>query len=492
MKKTFRPKVKMNNISGNLSKFGKSIQKFFFSVLTSVGHALGSIVRAVMNLVQKIRKKTTSAPAAVRNAAAHGKKISFSGAESFFAFFKGRIPYVAAIAAVIVAVPIVIATASTNSQVAVISKIDLSSQQAVSDDESDLFGFVSEDGQTLGADETATASADASVDPAAAATPEPTEEPLTVFSLGMEDTKVAEIQTRLMDLDYMERDEPTNLYGPMTAQAIEYFQRKNNLEMDGVAGVETQKLLFSDAALHYTVSEGADGPDVESIQERLQELGYPITVTGYFGSDTTKAVSYFQRMNGLTDDGNVGAMTREMLYSEDAEYSLEYWAAKEAEKKSSSGSSKKPSSGSSSSGSSSSGSSGSSNKTSTTITANPGSVSAFIDAAYAMLGTPYVLGGKGPNSVDCSGLVYDCLNASGNSIGYMTSGGWASSGYPTVYSMDELQAGDVVCFSGHVGIYLGGGDMIDASSSQGKVRYCSNIQGSSYWTRNFICGKRPL
>ena len=109
-----------------------------------------------------------------------------------------------------------------------------------------------------------------------------------------------------------------------------------------------------------------------------------------------------------------------------------------------------------------------------------------------MLGTPYVLGGKGPNSVDCSGLVYYCLNASGNSIGYMTSGGWASSGYPTVYSMDELQAGDVVCFSGHVGIYLGGGDMIDASSSQGKVRYCSNIQGSSYWTRNFICGKRPL
>ena len=45
---------------------------------------------------------------------------------------------------------------------------------------------------------------------------------------------------------------------------------------------------------------------------------------------------------------------------------------------------------------------------------------------------------------------------------------------------------------GHVGIYLGGDDMIDASSTQGKIRYSYGISGSSYWTRNFICGKRPL
>jgi cell wall-associated NlpC family hydrolase len=57
--------------------------------------------------------------------------------------------------------------------------------------------------------------------------------------------------------------------------------------------------------------------------------------------------------------------------------------------------------------------------------------------------------------------------------------------------MSDLKAGDVISFKGHVGIYLGGGKMIDASSSQGQVRITSsNIQSSSYWTRNFVCGFR--
>ena len=41
-------------------------------------------------------------------------------------------------------------------------------------------------------------------------------------------------------------------------------------------------------------------------------------------------------------------------------------------------------------------------------TADPGSVEAFIAVAEAQLGKPYVLGGKGPNSFDCSGLIYYC------------------------------------------------------------------------------------
>ena len=53
-----------------------------------------------------------------------------------------------------------------------------------------------------------------------------------------------------------------------------------------------------------------------------------------------------------------------------------------------------------------------------------------------------------------------------------------------------VERGDVVCFDGHVGIYMGNGKMIDASSSRGKVRTTSNIQSSSYWTSHFICGFR--
>ena len=70
---------------------------------------------------------------------------------------------------------------------------------------------------------------------------------------------------------------------------------------------------------------------------------------------------------------------------------------------------------------------------------------------------------------------------------YMTSGGWASSGRgQRISSFGDLQAGDIIVVSGHVGIADGGG-VIDASSSNGRVVHRSL---SSWWQRNFICGYR--
>ena len=427
----------------------------------------------------------------------------------------------AGIAAAAVAVPILCVVSVGNAQVAVIEQISFEDPvvETVQDDSSDLFEGIEDESEVpaemdVTSDTASELYAEGNLVEGETSTDITITEELadgkpvpkyTEFSEGMTDGTVIDIQKRLMQLDYMEEDEPTNYYGPMTTRAIGYFQRKNGLEKDGIAGEETQKLLFSEDAKRYTVSEGDEGADVEGFQERLKELGYNVSVTGYFGSDTTKAVAYFQRMTGLTDDGCVGAQTKEALYDDEAEHSIEYWErlkAKEEEKKSSSkksdsssksekkSSSKKSDSSKSEKKSSDSGSS--EKKKSTTKKSDPGSVSSFIEVAESLAGTPYVSGGKSESGVDCSGFVYLALKNSGNSIGYMTSGGWAGSGYPTVYSMDELERGDIVCFSGHVGIYLGGGDMIDASSSQGKVRYCSNIQGSDYWTSHFKCGKRPL
>ena len=56
--------------------------------------------------------------------------------------------------------------------------------------------------------------------------------------------------------------------------------------------------------------------------------------------------------------------------------------------------------------------------------------------------------------------------------------------------MNDLQRGDVISFRGHVGIYLGNGQMIDASSERGKIRVCDNIQNNSYWTSHFVKGCR--
>ena len=115
----------------------------------------------------------------------------------------------------------------------------------------------------------------------------------------------------------------------------------------------------------------------------------------------------------------------------------------------------------------------------------------FISVAKSKMGSKYVRGGKGPNTFDCSGFVYWCLNQAGVSQSYMTSASWQkTTKYQRISSMSSLKRGDVISYKGHVGIYLGDGQMIDASSSEGKIRICSNIQSSSYWTRNFVCGFR--
>ena len=112
------------------------------------------------------------------------------------------------------------------------------------------------------------------------------------------------------------------------------------------------------------------------------------------------------------------------------------------------------------------------------------------------MGSPYVRGAKGPNKFDCSGFVYWCLNQAGVKQGYMTSITWRScTKYTRFDSMSQAQKGDVLVFkgssmsTGHVGIYLGGGKMVDASSGAGQVRITSsNILTSTYWKTHFLMG----
>lgn len=61
-----------------------------------------------------------------------------------------------------------------------------------------------------------------------------------------------------------------------------------------------------------------EGEAVTEAQERLQSLGYLSKVTGYFGTDTEKAVREFQQKNGLDVDGKIGPMTMEVLMSDSA------------------------------------------------------------------------------------------------------------------------------------------------------------------------------
>jgi cell wall-associated NlpC family hydrolase len=293
-----------------------------------------------------------------------------------------------------------------------------------------------------------------------------TQEGSAMLTPGMESEDIAKLQERLMELDYMEYDEPTGYYGFQTQYALQLFQRQHGLLIDGIAGEETLSLIYSTEAHKYAVRLEDKGTDVKSLQERLQDLGYLTTkATGYFGTATEKAIKAFQKRNSLTVDGTVGSNTRESLYSDKAKKAAV-----------ASTSTKKPSSSGSSSGSA-------GNNSSSSV--NTGDL---IEFAKSLLGKKYVRGAKGPNTFDCSGFVYYCLKSTGVKIGYMTSGGWANSSYTKISSMSDLKKGDVVCFKGHVALYMGGGQIIDASSSQGKVRITSI--NSSYWKRTFICGRR--
>ena len=116
-------------------------------------------------------------------------------------------------------------------------------------------------------------------------------------------------------------------------------------------------------------------------------------------------------------------------------------------------------------------------------------MSKFIAAAESKLGSRYVRGGKGPNTFDCSGFVYWCLQQAGINQSYLTSMSWRSvTKYEKVSSISKLEKGDIIVFYGHVAIAMGDGTMIDASSSKGHVVHRSCTGDWSY--DNFICAWR--
>ena len=91
-------------------------------------------------------------------------------------------------------------------------------------------------------------------------------------------------------------------------------------------------------------------------------------------------------------------------------------------------------------------------------------------AARSQIGKPYVYGAAGPDSYDCSGLTMWAYARAGISLSHYTG---AQYGEGRHVSRGELQPGDLVFFSSdlhHVGIYSGGGNMVDAPHTGAYVR----------------------
>jgi peptidoglycan DL-endopeptidase CwlO len=96
-----------------------------------------------------------------------------------------------------------------------------------------------------------------------------------------------------------------------------------------------------------------------------------------------------------------------------------------------------------------------------------------VSVAYAQLGKPYEWGAAGPDSFDCSGLVMYCY-AVGEGIDLPHSS-YAQADCGTPVGVSELQPGDILGFRGwgHVGLYVGGGNFIQAPCTGDVVKITS-------------------
>ena len=127
----------------------------------------------------------------------------------------------------------------------------------------------------------------------------------------------------------------------------------------------------------------------------------------------------------------------------------------------------------------------------TTKATNPvpvsGAAGQAVAYAYSKLGDPYVYGATGPTTFDCSGLVQAAWASAGVAIPRTTYEQVAA--LPAV-STSDLQPGDLLFFDGdgHVGMYVGGGYLIDAPQTGEDVE---KVALSGWYSANLDSAARP-
>ena len=172
------------------------------------------------------------------------------------------------------------------------------------------------------------------------ATPTPVPDMTTVIQWASEGDNVRQYQQRLVELGYLDSKSVTGKFDQKTVDATKAFQTMNDLKVDGAAGPQSLKLIYSNDALDANgvrvgdrlgsasdavavsdvLTAGMSGEQVRQVQSRLAALGYLSAsfISGTYDDATAQAVRQFQQANGLTADGTAGSATQSRLYASGA------------------------------------------------------------------------------------------------------------------------------------------------------------------------------
>jgi peptidoglycan hydrolase-like protein with peptidoglycan-binding domain len=162
--------------------------------------------------------------------------------------------------------------------------------------------------------------------------------------VGMDHSDVKELQDALKKKGHFTYERSTGYYGSITADAVRDFQRKHNLQVDGIAGPQTLSKLLAEmgeqpktnpskpstgttsnstsgsgslANMNGLLRVGSNGTQVEQLQQKLKVKGYyRSSITGQYNRVTEQAVRDFQKASKITVDGIVGPQTLSLLLNE--------------------------------------------------------------------------------------------------------------------------------------------------------------------------------